>query len=185
MSDRPSPFQDSNQDFTIGAVGHRKLEGSAEEIGNRISLVLRELLAEHPDEQVSLVCSIAEGADRLLLSSAIELGIPYDCVLPSTSDCFRADFQTQESCDQYERLLAGARTVTEPVGPIDREAGYLWASDNVLDRADTLVAVWDGGPGHGPAGTAETVARALSRGIPVVWVPSHPPYAVRKLAPVT
>jgi hypothetical protein len=183
MSATSRPMHDTNRSFTVGAIGHRALEGSREAIWDQITLVLPQLRAEHPNEQMLLICSIAEGADRLLLSAAANFGIAYDCVLPCSPDCFRDDFRSQESRDEFDRLLAGARMVVQPDESIDKETGYLWTSNTVIDRADMLIAVWDGGPGHGPAGTAETVARALTRGIPVIWIPTHSPYIVRMLEP--
>ncbi len=43
----------------------------------------------------------------------------------------------------------------------------------MLDRADELWAVWDGEPARGPGGTADVVAHARGRGVPVrvVWPP--------------
>jgi hypothetical protein len=45
------------------------------------------------------------------------------------------------------------------------------ASQAMLDRADQLYAVWDGKPARGYGGTADVVAEAESRGVPVtiIW----------------
>jgi hypothetical protein len=47
------------------------------------------------------------------------------------------------------------------------------ASERMLDLADQLVAVWDGLPARGYGGTADVVAAARRRGMPVVvvWPP--------------
>jgi len=45
------------------------------------------------------------------------------------------------------------------------------ASQAMLDQADKLYAVWDGNPARGYGGTADVVAEAESRSIPVtvIW----------------
>lgn len=181
MCDETTPLNDSNASFVIGGTGHRSLESSSQGIAARIAEVLQLLLEQYPDRPTSLISSVAEGADRLLVEIALEHEIPWDCVLPCAPSCFRQDFATQSSLEQFERLLASARSVSRPDPPLDKESGYLWASNAVLQAADILVTVWDGGPGHGPAGTAETVARARSMGMPVIWIPSHAPYVIRRL----
>lgn len=174
-------MQGDNQAFTIGAIGHRTLEGSSAAIRERIDQVLQEIVEQNTACRPSLASSVAEGADRLFLAAAEGMGLAFDLLIPCTPACFREDFTTDTSQSEFEDLLTKARSVTAPEPPMGKEAGYLWASESLLDRSDVLIAVWDGGVGHGPAGTAATVARARERGIPVIWIPSHPPYAVRRL----
>ena len=47
------------------------------------------------------------------------------------------------------------------------------ASETMLDRAEQLLAVWDGQPARGYGGTADVVAHARRGGLPVVvvWPP--------------
>jgi hypothetical protein len=129
--------------------------------------------------------SVAEGADRHLLGAAATLNLPYDLVLPCPPDCFLEDFTSAESRSEFEQLQQGARRVLQPDGDPSKEAGYLWASEIILDHADTLLAVWDGGPGNGLAGTAETIQRALDRGIPVYWIRADASEAATLLEPRT
>jgi hypothetical protein len=51
-----------------------------------------------------------------------------------------------------------------------REAAYAQVGHYVVDRSDVLVAVWDGLPARGPGGTAEIVAHARDRGVPLFLV---------------
>jgi len=183
MSDTTNPLFQTDQSFIVGAVGHRNLAEMKESIGRKIEFVLRQLIANHPNEHVSLVCSVAEGADRLLLAASIELGMPHDLVLPCSPNCFRGDFHSSVSREEFDRFLQGARSIVQPAAPIDKESGYLWASEAILAHAHILIAVWDGKPGHGPAGTAETVSRSLQRGIPVIWIPTVPPHDFKTLVP--
>ncbi len=174
MSDSTTPASQPSRPFTIGGVGHRDLEGREQSIRRLIEIVFQETVAAHRDEQLSLVCSVAEGADRLLLSAAARFDVPYDCVLPCSPACFREDFHSPESCAEFDVLLEGARSVLYPETPLDKEAGYIWASEAVLYHADLLIAVWNGKPGNGAAGTADSVARAMARGVVVVRIPIEP-----------
>ena len=40
----------------------------------------------------------------------------------------------------------------------------------VLEHSDVLIAIWDGKPAQGPAGTGQIVAEARQRTIPLAWV---------------
>ncbi len=53
----------------------------------------------------------------------------------------------------------------EPGGQAYLDAGLV-----LLDRADTLIAVWDGQQARGTGGTGEVVEEARARGIAVVVV---------------
>lgn len=170
--------------FTIGAVGHRDLGTFEFELRRTVSDALEHLVARHPRSACSVLTSLAEGADRLFVIAATELGLPYDCALPCAPDRFAEDFSTSESRMEFGRLLAGARSVLLPPLGFGKEDGYLWVSDTVLELSDCLVAVWDGEPGRGPAGTADTVARARLRSIPVIWIATDPPFPARALSPL-
>lgn len=169
--------------LTIGATGHRDLRGREDAIRRQITFALRALVETHGTAGLVVVCSVAEGADRLVLKAAEGLGIPFDCVLPCSPDCFRQDFDGQESHKEFDRLLRDVRSVEMPDASVDKEAGYLWANGRVLQRADVLLAVWDGKQGNGPAGTAETVKRARLLGIPVIQIEADAPHEICLLEP--
>ena len=52
-----------------------------------------------------------------------------------------------------------------------RRESYLAASQHLLFEVEELLAVWDGGPSGGLGGTADVVAAARQRGLPVhvIW----------------
>ncbi len=66
-----------------------------------------------------------------------------------------------------------------PVAP-SREAAYAGAGRAVLDRCDVLIALWDGLPARGLGGTAELVVEARARALPLLWISTDPPYALRE-----
>jgi hypothetical protein len=175
-------------DFIIGAVGHRCLPSERASLFVEISRTLRELIDRQAGDsrQTKLLVSLAEGADRLFIDAAVALDIPYVCALPCSPECFEEDFADSASIAQFRAQLAGAQSYVQPdVDPADRVAGYLWASRYIVDRADVLVAVWDGAPANGPAGTAESVEEAGGRSIPVIWIPVEPPHEAVALAPTS
>ena len=51
-----------------------------------------------------------------------------------------------------------------------REEAYERAGRRVVDRADVVVALWDGQPSRGRGGTAAIVSYARAHGVPVAWV---------------
>ena len=73
--------------------------------------------------------------------------------------------------DAYDALLSAASTV-DRLGYIEStEDAHMAASRAMLDKADHLFAVWDGKPARGYGGTADVVAEARQRAIPVtvIW----------------
>jgi hypothetical protein len=170
------PLQSApRQCLAIGAVGHRYLPGDRIALLDSISQTLADIAGD--SNEVALLVSVAEGADRLFIEAAAKLGIPYRCVLPCSAGYFEEDFSDTSSILEFRRLLKGAVDVMQPdVEPADRISGYLWASHFIVDRADTLIAVWDGLPANGPAGTGESIEEARARCVPVIWIPTEPPH---------
>ena len=53
----------------------------------------------------------------------------------------------------------------------------------MVEHADVLIAVWDGRPARGMGGTADAVAYARQRGVPVLWVHAARPAGLELLQP--
>ena len=58
--------------------------------------------------------------------------------------------------------LPGARS-----DPVD---AYVHVGKALIDAADIMVAIWDGGKGNGPGGTAHVVELALQSSVPVIHI---------------
>jgi hypothetical protein len=80
------------------------------------------------------------------------------------------DFKSIYSKAAFTTLLEQADHVIELPSEDTREACYLAAGLYVLDHSDVLIALWDGEPARGTGGTAEIVAEARRRGMPIAWV---------------
>jgi hypothetical protein len=179
MSSPISHRTQPRSNFTVGAVGHRFLPAERSSLLDAITRTFQELAGQWPLDpaRMKLLVSVAEGADRLFIEAAAELGVPYICVLPCSPACFEEDFDSPASIERFRELLAGAEAIVQPDAEYaNRVGGYLWASHYIIDRADALVAVWDGAPANGPAGTGDSVTNAGARCIPVIWIPTDAPH---------
>ena len=157
---------------------------AADALPGRVLEVLEDIRRACSGERPSLVAvsSLAEGADRLLaeLVLAPPIAGALLVVLPLELSDYRQDFASETSLAEFQSLLSQAdelifpplaapRSVgrdTPPPLPTSetREAGYEWAGQEVVNRCDVLVALWDGQPSRGRGGTAEIIAYARQAG---------------------
>jgi hypothetical protein len=96
---------------------------------------------------------------------------------------YERDFETAESRAEFASLLARASDVIVLPERENRTAAYEAAGDALVERCDTLIALWDGEPARGRGGTAHVVTRARSRARPVIWISTRPPFPVHRLEP--
>jgi hypothetical protein len=168
--------------FRIGITGHRCLDdpGALIPAIRQALRQLRGLLPEGPDADVVLVAvsALAEGADRLVARELLaEPGSRLEVVLPLARTDYVGDFQDAESKREFRHLLGLASQVRQAPRHLTREEAYEWAGQQVVDRCDALIAVWDGKPPRGRGGTAEIVRYARDCGVPlaVVSTKGEPP----------
>ena len=118
-----------------------------------------------------MVSALAEGADRLAMAAAMKRsGTRLIAVLPVPKYDYLADFEPAQSKDEFLRLLAGADEVIELPPRASREAAYAAAGDAILQRAEVILAIWDGQDAQGQGGTAEVIAGARACGKPTAWI---------------
>lgn len=147
----------------IGISGHRDLTpGTAEAVRTE----LRQFLNDHADQLVGVSC-LANGADQLFARAVTDAGGQLVVVVPAAE--YR-DGLPAPSQPEYDALLAVAADVVRLPFKESTSESHMAASAEMLDRVDTLVAVWDGKPARGYGGTADVVAEAGRRGIDVVVV---------------
>jgi hypothetical protein len=91
-------------------------------------------------------------------------------VLPLPKYDYLADFESRDSKDEFLRLLGMAEEVIELPARSDRVEAYAAGADEIVKRAETLLAIWDGANAQGHGGTAETVTRARESHKPIAWV---------------
>lgn len=111
---------------------------------------------------------LARGADQVFTRVVRDLGGSVEVVLPAAD--YRERKVKPNNTAEFDELISTAATVhTMPFAQSNSDA-YLAASEHVLSTVDTLIAVWDGRPSGGYGGTADVVAAARKRGIPVAMV---------------
>ncbi|MBB4922077.1 hypothetical protein [Kitasatospora kifunensis] len=150
----------------IAVTGHMDLTDSSI---RPVRDALLEVLSEHPSHELTGVSCIAKGADTLFAEAVLSLGGRLIVVIPSAD--YREAKVKPDHASEFDRLRQAAdEVVVMPFATANREA-YESANNELLRRADKLVAVWDGKPGNGRGGTADTVAGARTAGLPVevVW----------------
>jgi hypothetical protein len=112
---------------------------------------------------------LGPGADQLFARLVLELGGALYVVVPAAE--YRDGFEDPEAQAGYDELYARA-SYFEALEHIDStEQAHLDGGQVVVDRSCVLLAVWDGEPSRGLGGTADVVAYARQRGIPVkvIW----------------
>ena len=127
---------------------------------------------------VTLISSLAEGADRIAARAALEARFALDVILPCPAPIYAQTFIDDASRQEFASLSSRARaTLTLPLAgdsaaPLDERlpATFEAAGLTMLAQSDILVAVWDGKPADGRGGTGQIVEEAARRGAPVVIV---------------
>ncbi|QKW21117.1 hypothetical protein HUT16_20475 [Kitasatospora sp. NA04385] len=150
----------------IAVTGHMDL---TEESVTLVRDTLASLLADHADHGLTGVSCIAKGADAIFADAVLSAGGQLVVVVPSAD--YRQTKVKPDYAEEFDRLhQAATEVVVMPHAEANREA-YEAANEELLRRADLLFAVWDGQPGNGRGGTADTVSGARAAGLPVtiVW----------------
>lgn len=156
--------------IAVGVSGHRDLI-DLEAVSNAVDEALGEILTAYGDNPLQVISPLVEGADRVVVWRAmanysVHLVVP----LPMEMSDYMLDFKSISSKAEFMTLLEQADQVIELPAEDTREACYLAAGMYTLDHSDVLIAVWDGAPARGIGGTAEIVAEARRRGMPMAWV---------------
>jgi hypothetical protein len=128
---------------------------------------IRAALDEHRGELTGLSC-LADGADQIFARAVLDCGGLLEVIVPANE--YR-DGLPEESHDEYDRLLGLAAVVHRLQFVESTSEAHMEASRVLVDEADELCAVWDGQPARAYGGTADVVAYARQRGVPVrvIW----------------
>lgn len=152
----------------IGITGHTNLSPASFPL---VRDAVRTALAACAPDGLSGVTCLARGADQLFAHAVLDLGGTLHVVLPAAD--YRERQVGPDDLADFDALLDRAATVHTMPFPRSGPAAYMAASEHMLARIDTLIAVWDGLPAGGYGGTADVVDAARHRGLPVtvVWPP--------------
>lgn len=149
----------------IAITGHRELPADTEHL---VDQAIRQQLATYPGRDVVGVSNLADGADQLFAQAVLDAGGQLEAIIPAAR--YR-DGLPESAHAAYDALLSRASSVHRLNRIESNEDAHMEASRAMLDRAEHLFAVWDGKPARGYGGTADVVAEAPDRGIPVtvIW----------------
>lgn len=144
----------------IGISGHCDLlSRDTANLEGAVNQVMSDLQRRHT---LTLLSSLAEGADRLVAKVALELGIDIIVPLPMTTEDFTRDFQFAASKAEFAEIAARSKDMfVVPLACQPRDDGYLAATVYVVEHCDILIALWDGKPSDKVGGTADAVRRKL------------------------
>jgi hypothetical protein len=125
---------------------------------------------------VSTISALAEGSDRILAEAGLAKNHPLNVILPFWRADYRRDFETEESRQSFDALLAKAGAVFELNGNRESaERAYEAAGLLMLANADIVIAIWDQLPADGIGGTAMIVEHAVAEGVPVILIDPRTP----------
>lgn len=159
----------------IGVTGHRQLDDEqalSAQVRRAIERI-RQLAPSSPHTPLlfTVVSPLAEGADRLVAREVLkDERADLEAPMPLPREEYLKDFESDQSKGEFSSFLARAKVVAElpPCGR--RDEAYERVGRYVVDRSDVLIALWDGEPSRGQGGTAEIVAHARERGVPLMWI---------------
>ena len=154
----------------VAVTGHRNLvPKEIPEIRKRVRAFLSELCNKYPERGVSVMSSLAEGADQLVAEEAISLRIPVIAALPMPRDIYITDFETTRARESFELLLSRSSEIFElPITPGNTAASIAEHGGNrtrqyaqlgvfLCAHSHILLALWDGKQNDKLGGTASVV----------------------------
>jgi hypothetical protein len=149
----------------IGITGHMNLTSATADLV-RLAL-LRELDRFDPATLTGVSC-LAEGADSIFAQAVLDSGGRIEAILPAL------DYRDTRVGTGHLPVFDALAVRAEPVRYIAEASSvqaYAEANAAMLDAIDVLFAVWDGVPSEKTGGTADAVAEARIRELPVtvIW----------------
>lgn len=143
--------------MTIAATGHRPPKLGSYDMKTRRAL--GGLAAEwlHYNQPDQIISGMALGWDQAVAGAAVLMGIPFIAAVPFPG---QDSLWPEESRDRYARLLGHAQHV-EYVCPTYSVAAMQKLNEWMVDRADKMLALWDGSFG----GTHNCIVYARKKGV--------------------
>jgi len=168
------------RELVIGVVGHRFSQGrpfDEAHVKKTMADEIDKILEAQPNRAPVLMTHLADGADTIAAEVALEKNIPFIVPLPLPFETYRRDFLTAEegAVNKFLDLISKAEFYFElphKFGDLvdlakekkpgklskSREKQYALGGAYIVERADELIAVWDGKEARGTGGTADVVA---------------------------
>lgn len=143
----------------VAGTGHRpdKLGGYTHATFDRLTALARDWLQEHRPDQV--ISGMALGWDQAVADAALDLHIPLIAAVPFHGFESRWPHAAQDRLN----LLLDQATEVHIVHPFPGTIGLHRRNEWMVDRADKMLALWDGSWG----GTFNCIRYAEKAGVPV------------------
>ena len=120
------------------------------------------------NQELLLYTAVAPGADQLCITTALELAIAVEAVIPCAE--YESIFTGADALSAYHQLLARCRKIhTLPAQHCSDEA-FLEAGQWIVEHADLVLLVWNGYPAGGKGGTADVASYARSMRRPFLHI---------------
>ncbi|WP_067534068.1 hypothetical protein [Nocardia crassostreae] len=151
----------------VAITGHRGLPPVTLEL---VTAALHAAVGKRATPPLYGVSCLADGPDSLFAQAILEHGGHLIAIVPARQ--YRQSLPTAHH-PVYDRLLAAASEIIELDHEESDSQAHQAGNLRMLEDADELLAVWDGKPARGYGGTADVVAAARHRNIPItiLWPP--------------
>jgi hypothetical protein len=148
----------------IAVSGHRGLPAATVRL---VDEAVREWLSSADGDLTGLSC-LADGADQIFARAVLDAGGRLEVIVPAAA--YRNGLP-QDARAGYDALLEAASAIDRLAFSESTPEAHMAASEFMISRADQLLVVWDGQPARGFGGTADVVAAARNRPVPVtvIW----------------
>jgi hypothetical protein len=148
----------------IAVSGHRGLPAGTVML---VDKAIRAALGVHGADVTGVSC-LADGADQIFARAVADAGGRLEAVIPAEE--YRQGLPA-DSHAEYDGLLVIAAAVHRLPFTDSTPESHMTASQLMVDQADELYAVWDGQSARSYGGTADVVAYARERHVPVqvIW----------------
>lgn len=142
----------------IGITGHQRLADpdNWHWVGNEVDLLLSRI-----SSPLFGISCLAIGADQLFARAILRHRGTLEVIIPFAG--YELTFAEGAQREEFERLVKLARLVNVLEKRGSQEEAYLTAGQNLVDRSELVMAIWDGKPAQGPGGTADIVNYAIGR----------------------
>jgi hypothetical protein len=155
----------------VGVTGH--VDVPAETVEWIVRALTERLRAVVAPGWRGITC-LAKGADQLFARAVLALDGSLQVVLPAQD--YELSVIDDGNRAHFRQLLALADDVETMPYLISDRLAYVAASEEMLNRCDMLLAVWNGRPSRQMGDTADIVRKAREMQIPVtiIWPPGDP-----------
>ena len=156
---------DGSHMTVLGCTGHQNIPTDA---ATYIREGIRRELQQYAYSGFTGISSLAIGADQLFAQLVLDLHGQLEVILPSRN--YESTFDA-EGVERFRQLLGRAAKTETLDWPEPSEDAYLSAGRLIVDRADVLLAIWDGERPRGRGGTGDIVEYAEQELVPtvVIW----------------